>query len=509
VIQYDSDDGGTIDAIAFISGRISGSEFSVQSASGTAPTETTSDDQDWDIFRAYTSLFNWEVQDENDSIDDTYEDFDADLDLVTDNTKMLVACYTNGTTADTTAVDIDGWTTGVDNYIKIYTPTDETEVGTSQRHNGKEGSGYKLNTAKNSSSSLLIRDDFVRIDGIMIDEESATGGVDAININNVGTGATFYLSNIVVHGSPRDGIQLGDADGTYYVWNTISYNNNSAGFRPEYGTAYVYNSTAIDNDERGFYPAGVATTTLKNNISKGNTIADFGGTPDNIDYCASADGSADSWGGTGNIADQTFSFIDKVTDDFHLASGDTSAIDAGTDLSGDSNFAFSDDIDGHLRTEWDIGADEASIEFDPTVMESGGDYSSLALWEAAMQTDLTVNTTRVFSHGGITGTIADTDSVTGLTSGATADVVHATSSEILLENISGTFQSGEQIFVAYNYDYVTSSNAGNPAIAAAKIDGTWTSAETRDGPGIEINGWKVAPESTNLPAVVPVVVPEE
>jgi len=167
------------------------------------------------------------------------------------------------------------------------------------------------------------------------------------------------------------------------------------------------------------------------------------------------------------------------------------AVDVGADLSSDSDLSFTTDIDEHLRTDWDIGADEASIEFDPTVMESGGDYSTLALWEAGMQTDLTADTTRVFSHGGITGAIADTDSVTGVTSSATADVVHASSTEILLENITGTFQDAEQIQVDGS-NHVTSSNAGNPAHAVAKIDGVWTGAETSQ---FTITGWETGPNN--------------
>jgi hypothetical protein len=50
---------------------------------------------------------------------------------------------------------------------------------------------------------------------------------------------------------------------------------------------------------------------------------------------------------------------DYSGDNFHLALNDTSALDAGTDLSADGSLAFSDDIDGQERIgAWDIGADE-------------------------------------------------------------------------------------------------------------------------------------------------------
>ena len=51
----------------------------------------------------------------------------------------------------------------------------------------------------------------------------------------------------------------------------------------------------------------------------------------------------------------TPTFVDGANDNFHLASGDTTWKDAGTDLSGN----FTDDIDAETRSgTWDIGMDE-------------------------------------------------------------------------------------------------------------------------------------------------------
>ena len=95
------------------------------------------------VYRAYTSLFNWEAQDENDVLDDSVENFDTSTDLVTADVVMNVACYGDG--ADTTAVTVSGWTTGSANYIRIYTPVTSAEVGASQRHPGRwDTSKYRL-----------------------------------------------------------------------------------------------------------------------------------------------------------------------------------------------------------------------------------------------------------------------------------------------------------------------------------------------------------------------------
>ncbi|MCK5591668.1 MAG: hypothetical protein KAI72_06910, partial [Candidatus Pacebacteria bacterium] len=117
----------------------------------------------------------------------------------------------------------------------------------------------------------------------------------------------------------------------------------------------------------------------------------------------------------------------------------------------------------------------------------GTDYISLSSWESNNQVDLTVATTLVFSHAGITGIIADTDSVTGATSGATADVVHATATQILLENVSGgPFVSEEQVYQTLDTNYVTVSNTGDLAISAASCR---SSAGTADTTAVIIDGW--------------------
>jgi hypothetical protein len=105
-----------------------------------------------------------------------------------------------------------------------------------------------------------------------------------------------------------------------------------------------------------------------------------------------------------------------------------------------------------------------------TVMETGGDFDSLSGWEASLQTDLVGSQTLAFS-GTLTGSLTDGASVKGATSGATATVVHANEAgdQILLENISGNFESGEKIFLnapsTAVLDNFNRSNEGPPPSA--------------------------------------------
>ncbi|MCK4945339.1 MAG: hypothetical protein KAS59_03650, partial [Alphaproteobacteria bacterium] len=145
-------------------------------------------------------------------------------------------------------------------------------------------------------------------------------------------------------------------------------------------------------------------------------------------------------------------------------------------------------VDNLNNIDWDwmsVGLAEFVSIVDPD-NGAGTDYTSLSAWESNNQADLTVDTTLVFSHSGITGTIADTDSVTGANSTATADVVHVTNTQILLENISGVFESDEQVYQTLNTNHVTISNAGDMAIAVASCR---SSAGTADTTLVSIDGW--------------------
>jgi len=130
------------------------------------------------------------------------------------------------------------------------------------------------------------------------------------------------------------------------VWNTIVYDITKSG---AYGvrtndadwTLHCHNVT-VHNCDTGYY----------------NSNGTF-----NAKNCGAA-ACTTGFAGTSAITQTTCStttptFVDESGDDFHLASGDTTWQDQGTDLSGDGNLAFSDDIDGETRSgSWDIGADE-------------------------------------------------------------------------------------------------------------------------------------------------------
>ncbi len=100
----------------------------------------------------------------------------------------------------------------------------------------------------------------------------------------------------------------------------------------------------------------------------------------------------------------------------------------------------------------------------------GGTYTTYSLAEQAFDEDITnETTTKVFSHGGITGSVVDGDSVIGEDSSATGTIISITSTQILIMNISGTFQA-EQIYETLDTNFVTSSDTGDGAAIILTID---------------------------------------
>ncbi|MFC1510716.1 DUF2341 domain-containing protein, partial [Candidatus Omnitrophota bacterium] len=389
VIQYDKDNGGSVDSICFISGRTSSTSYTVQNVAGTTPTATSTDDQDWAIFRAYTSLALAEAGTENTGLDDdlqTFESWSAGKDISAStgtNEQWNIACYADA--ADTTAVNIDGWTTETDTYLKIYTPTSTSEVGTTQRHDGSwdaATTAYTLDV--NGSHALEIEDDYVRAEGLQVEISTDTvdgyhkgipvwkapsGGSDVRATNNIvrqgasssqgyvyalacHSGKTCAFANNIVYDVVRTG-QAGDDP-------TGLYADNTGGST----TVYAYNNTFY-NCYYGIENVDADTVVLKNNVVLASvsdnyvpTAAFDSSSTNNASSSGDAPGSGDITLGT---TDPTHYFVS--TTDFHIDNAAPSAseiIDAGVDLSLDDNLAFSDDIEGESRalTTWDIGADE-------------------------------------------------------------------------------------------------------------------------------------------------------
>jgi len=366
VIQYDSDNSGGVDALAFIHGRASSTEYTIRTVAGEYITVASTTITSWEIYRAYTSLYNAEEGTENTGLDDTLENFDTwsgGKDLVASNEQWNIAAYADA--VDTTAVTIDGWTTGVQDYIKIFTPVSLTEVGISQRHNGVWGSGYKMEVDIGSIDGVLsVNDKYSFVEGLQIKNVS-TGGYYGYGVVLSSEGIKFFNSLVVYNGKGNTdikGILLGGNINNYYVVNNIVYNFNTCVYENNttIGGGYLFNNT-VNNCSRGFRAKFGGSVVAKNNIVQNSTDGfslDFDASSD---YNISSDSTAP---GTNSITNATVKFADALNNDFHLSPIDRTAKNAGTSSVIASVSEAIYDIDGHTRDSdgegYDIGADEAA-----------------------------------------------------------------------------------------------------------------------------------------------------
>ncbi|MFQ5922440.1 MAG: beta strand repeat-containing protein, partial [Anaerolineales bacterium] len=356
--------------LAFITSRSSSTVFTVADKAGATPASATAGTA-VGVFRAYTSLFNWEASTENPNITEPVEnDVNPSTDLVAAGTIMMVAAYGDG--ADTTSVTINSWNTGPVNYIKIYTPTSASEVGVTQRHSGVwDTSKYYIETA---GRQLDVQEGYVRIEGLQIHQTSVTQPGDSGIIVAAGaqTGEYYFSHNLirgVTSGTWHTGIEFYTvgANSTAYIWNNIIYDfgNSTFGYAmnptdPDL-TSYIYNNTMYANGNGILEDTGTGVAIAKNNLAFGITGTEYSG----------MDAGSDNNMGEDPAFPQDLNYVQTVQTetqitvdpfgtprDLHLTAG-SDAIGTGADLSADANLPFSDDIDGDARSgSWDIGADE-------------------------------------------------------------------------------------------------------------------------------------------------------
>lgn len=396
-LQYDDDNDGDIDAndsILFFKKRVSSTVFLGQAAAGGAPTATAAVDQDWSIFHAYTTMGTFNVTgvngaDENTGIDGDLRNFDTSADRNIDSASEIfnVVCYTgiDSILSAASSTGFDGWDTSVTEYINIFTPVTSDQVGISQYQRYElvmTGAGFRGNDDAGTRVCAHLR-----MNGIKI-KMSGTGAQNAIDIHNDNHDADFdiRISNCIIRGTNGTSTQASHVGiytsavnspggGSYKIWNNFIYDfKNSGASGAAIGrnsgsgqtfAVYAYNNTVVNSNIGIIRQAGV-TYVLINNLVQDCTDAFSGSFNTGTDYnCADI---ADNPGaGSNNRESKEAIFIDAAGKNFHLAANDTAAKDFGTDLSGDSNLAFSTDIDNQTRSgTWDIGGDEQQISSIPS-----------------------------------------------------------------------------------------------------------------------------------------------
>ncbi|MEF3691502.1 MAG: hypothetical protein V3574_00410, partial [Candidatus Moraniibacteriota bacterium] len=388
IIDTNNDEAITsADTLLFISKRNSPTSYQLQTNDGSVPGDIPSNDT-YQIYRAYTSLFNAEAGTINSTLSTMGFAFNGgDRDLVANNEQWNIACYANGTTADTTGVTVADWTTGPYNFFKIYTPVSVTEVGVSQMHGGKWDNGkYILEDDGTMGQIVTIAISNVKIEGLQISNQWI-GGFDVYTVLANSLLSEVYINNNILkfsgsssYGSGIVATNTNAGGGNLNVYNNIVYDFPSVGISAlsvTTGSANVFNNT-VYNSGIGIYANW--SNVVKNNIVQNCTNGFDGTFGASSDYNISdISGDAPNASFTGGTADVLF--IDEANDDFRLSSDDTAAKGAGLNLSADADLSFFDDIRGQARpaspAAWSIGASESQgagkIKLEGTQIKLEGD----------------------------------------------------------------------------------------------------------------------------------------
>lgn len=271
--------------------------------------------------------------------------------LVTGDKYLEIEILGEWATEDTTFVNYDSYTTAiVDHYIYVYTTG-------SARHSGKWCDTCYRKVATSTSSAMGFNRGNIIFDGVQFDKPSPTSGdanliYQAVYITDEDS---FIYKDCIFRQSGVATSQIlkmfsFDSNTNNYFINCLFYDFDTSEntwtrmFALGNGADYYFYNTTFRNIHRMFM--GGDSNTVVNYINVGL---------DTIDLTNSTSATIN----TTTSSTSTPTYVDADNKDFHLASGDTTWKDQGTDLSGSAVYPFSTDIDGETRTgTWDIGADE-------------------------------------------------------------------------------------------------------------------------------------------------------
>lgn len=274
-----------------------------------------------------------------------------------------------GTTAETAECTISGFTTSATYLVRL---RGDWPGGTwSTAH-------YRFDYVRSNLGHVDVRDEYVEIDrlqsnnagtgsgayyGVYVGE--GLGGLSVVVTNSIFTGASSSGTSGGIYFRPN----VANARGTFI--NNIVYGyagTSSFGLQLD-GSGYnngeiiiAYNNLS-HGANRGIVTHGGGSSDalyLKNNATQGNATAGYaiGVNGAHTTNTSATNLSEDTSSPNDTLDSLAIAFVGEGSD-FHLASGDTAAKDAGTDLSGDAQYPFSTDTDGATRSgTWDIGPDE-------------------------------------------------------------------------------------------------------------------------------------------------------
>ena len=355
----------------------------------------------------YTTLYTWESNEQRN--------------LVSSHEVEIAKCRSTLGSADAGpggSLQINGWTTGSENYIQIWTDPED-----SYRHEGVwDNSKYRFTRSEINGYSINIIENHVRIIGLQI-----TGGTSVINCQAGGSGGDveIYLEKNIFNCSSGYSsnyasyvgivITIGSSGYTsrWYFSNNLIYglnNTNSTGYARGFYLAntgteedwktLIYNNTIVDvqaqTPANGF---GITANSHTHVVAKNNIVQNTSG----VNYSGSFDGDSDynlgddaTAPGTTTYDNKTVGFVDIGNEDYRLAYTDSEAKENAYNLSSDEYYEISDDIAETSRpvdSNWDLGCFETTSGITSTSTTSTSTTSTSTSSSTSTSTSSSTSTT--------------------------------------------------------------------------------------------------------------------
>ena len=384
----------------YISGRTSSTVYSVTTATGATPANIGATAVT-DIERTFNTLSDAESM----SDDAAYLN-NSDLTAAGADVVLNWALYNDGVfdgaDGSGSQLDVAGYTTDSSHYVRMFVPSLSGEVGISQRHSGKAGTGVvfrpTIDLAGVQHNMLSISDNYVRLEGVEIDGSNVSNAGFLVGLEIATSHATvndIHVDNLLLHSIQNSVADDGDnsnvrgifvVNGNVKINNTMIYNiinyseeSTSGVYGYQGGTLadnqYIHNvtmhnilnTTSTGGEVVGLTRGPGGTLTVKNTYcgrieSLGSGSIECISGADTQESNVSSDGTAS---GTGSVIGQNnyddyFVMTDYDNMDLHWKAPSEVLFGTNGTLDIAGTLIPLDDIDGNTRlaSAPDIGADE-------------------------------------------------------------------------------------------------------------------------------------------------------
>ncbi|MAF90275.1 MAG: hypothetical protein CL674_03305 [Bdellovibrionaceae bacterium] len=391
-IVYDSDDDSVLDSIAFVAQRTTDRHFLLQTESGASVPSFSLADQDWQVFRSYTSLQNAENAVVNSNIPIAFDTWSGGRDLIANSETWHLVLYADNVFSLNSAVEFDSWVTGGFNYLKIYSVEDLRQVGESQRSIGLWDENKVV--LRSSKGVFNLKEDFVEITGLQLEGDLSSGDKSLVQLEPSSLSKIILQKNLFKISNDSIGVdhaailvETGGETNRLVIANNLFYDfsiSSAVGVIGGSGKTYVYNNSFANVVTAIKLSTDSADVTAINNLvynTSGPAFDTSNGANFNIlsDYNISDDASGT--GGANDLLNTSLNLMNPPSDDFRISLADASLVNHAKDLQADEVFPISSALNTLNRTSLEAGALAANLT-DFTWTGASGDalYSTDGNW---------------------------------------------------------------------------------------------------------------------------------